>query len=179
VPAEVADRSTWTEECPASLDQLTYVTVSFHGFDGRFHTGELLVATEWADDIASVFQSLHEARFPIEEMRIATQADLEAPPTGDGNNTTAFVCRPVVGSTGWSEHAYGRAIDINPFHNPYVRGELVLPELAGAYADRTRRLPGMIEPDGPVVAAFAAIGWGWGGAWDSLRDYQHFSASGR
>jgi D-alanyl-D-alanine carboxypeptidase len=30
-----------------------------------------------------------------------------------------------------------------------------------------------------VVAAFASIGWEWGGNWVSLKDYQHFSASGR
>jgi hypothetical protein len=30
-----------------------------------------------------------------------------------------------------------------------------------------------------VVRAFAAIGWEWGGDWTSLKDYQHFSLSGR
>jgi hypothetical protein len=83
-----------------------------------------------------VFRRLHAARFPLEEVRIITSEELDLPPTGDGNVTSAFVCRPTVGGSRWSEHAYGRAIDINPFHNPYVRGDLVLPELAGAYVDR-------------------------------------------
>jgi D-alanyl-D-alanine carboxypeptidase len=30
-----------------------------------------------------------------------------------------------------------------------------------------------------VIAAFASIGWGWGGAWaGNTKDYMHFSSSG-
>ena len=69
-------------------------------------------------------------------------------------------------------------VDINPFHNPYLKGDLVLPELASAYIDRTDVRPGMIQPGDVVVEAFAAIGWAWGGDWNSLKDWMHFSASG-
>ena len=96
-------------------------------------------------------------------MRITRAEELDAPPTGDGNNTGAFACRPTTGATSYSQHAYGLAIDVNPFQNPYIKGDLVLPELASSYLDRGRVRPGMIEPDGPVVRAFAAIGWTWGG----------------
>ena len=30
-----------------------------------------------------------------------------------------------------------------------------------------------------VVRAFGSIGWSWGGEWQSLKDYQHFSQNGR
>lgn len=179
VPPGVAARSTWEEGCPIALEDLAYLTVTFRGFDQLPHTGELLVASSVADDVVSAFYHIYEAGFPIEEMRIATPADLEAEPTGDGNVTTAFVCRPVTGGDGWSEHARGLAIDINPFHNPYVRGDTVLPELAGAYLDRDRGLPGTIHEGDAVTDAFDAIGWEWGGRWSSLKDYQHFSRSGR
>ncbi len=43
------------------------------------------------------------------------------------DNTSAFNCRFVNGTTRWSMHAYGKAIDINPRENPYVSGELRLP----------------------------------------------------
>ncbi len=178
VPEALA-RSTWVEGCPVPPDELAYLTVSFHGFDGWNHTGELIVHSSVADDIVSVFAKLHQARFPIEELRIVTPADLDGPPTGDGNNSGGFVCRPVTGGTAFSEHAKGLAVDLNPFHNPYVRGDRVLPEQATAYTDRTLDRPGMIQPDDVVVRAFAAIGWTWGGDWTSLSDYQHFSASGR
>jgi hypothetical protein len=179
IPAEVQARSTWSPQCPVTLDQLAYVTVSHWGFDGLVHTGELIVDAATAEVIVGVFQTLYSHRFPIEEMRVIHPDELDAPPTGDGNVTTAFVCRPAVGSTSWSMHAYGLAIDINPFHNPYLKGDLVLPELATFYLDRERALPGMILDGDPVVAAFGAIGWLWGGDWTTLRDWMHFSTSGR
>ncbi|QYN40633.1 M15 family metallopeptidase [Pseudonocardia sp. DSM 110487] len=178
VPDDVLARSTWKPECPVPPADLRYVTVSFRGFDGLPHTGELIVAARVADDVAAVFGELYAAGFPIEEMRVVEPAELTAPPTGDDNNTTAFVCRPAVGSTRWSAHALGLAVDVNPFQNPYSKGDLVLPELATAYLDRDRDLPGMISGGGPVVAAFERIGWKWGGRWTSPVDRHHFSQTG-
>jgi hypothetical protein len=179
VPAAVLRRSTWSAGCPVTRDDLRYVTVTFQGFDQLAHTGELLVHRTAARDMVSVFRSLYRARFPIEEMRVVAPAELDLAPTGDGNNTSAFVCRASRSSTSWSEHAYGRAVDVNPFHNPYVRDDLVLPELASAYVDRDRVRPGMVRPGDVVTQAFSDIGWGWGGNWDSLTDFMHFSANGR
>ena len=155
------------------------MTVSHTGFDGAFHTGELLVNANVAEDVVEVFRRLHEARFPIEQMRVIRAEEMDAPPTGDGNDTTSFVCGPAVGSDRWSQHAYGLAIDVNPFHNPYQKGDLVLPELASAYTDRTYVRPGMIMPGDVAAEAFAAIGWSWGGNWNSLKDWMHFSLTGR
>jgi hypothetical protein len=176
---EVLARSTWVEGCPVGVDDLAYVTVSFRGFDGGAHTGELIVHRSVATDLVGVFERLWDAGFPIEEMRVTSRADLDAAATGDGNNTAAFVCRPVTGGSTFSEHASGLAIDINPFLNPYQRGDLVLPELAAAYLQRSPARDGMITDGDVVVEAFAAIGWGWGGDWTSLKDYQHFSHNGR
>jgi hypothetical protein len=178
-PAAVIARSTWAPGCPVRADQLAWVRLTFIGFEGGRHTGELLVNHDAVHDILWVFAYLYHDEFPIEEMRITTKAEQTAPPTGDGNNTTAFNCRPVRGGTSYSQHAYGRAVDVNPFQNPYLKGDLVLPELAGAYRDRAWHRPGMILPGGPVVRAFARFGWGWGGSWHSLKDLQHFSANGR
>jgi hypothetical protein len=125
-----------------------------------------------------VFRRLHDAAFPIEQMRVIRAEEIDAPPTGDWNDTTSFVCRPAVGNTSWSQHAYGLAVDINPFHNPYLKGDLVLPELASTYTDRDDLRPGMIQPGDAVVTAFADMGWPWGGNWNSLKDWMHFSASG-
>ena len=178
VPDGVIARSTWTEECPVTRDELAYLNVSHYGFDGEFHTGEVIVNAAVAEDIVGVFEKLHAARFPIEQLKVTTQEELDAPSTGDGNGSGAFGCRPSVGSTGWSQHAYGLAVDINPFHNPYVRGELIIPELAMSYLDRDRVLPGMIFAGDVVVAAFTEIGWTWGGNWNTLKDWMHFSQSG-
>ena len=178
-PPDVLARSTWQPDCPVGADELAWVRLTFWGFDDARHTGELLVNASVADDLVSVFRRLYDARFPVEEMRITRLDELDAPPTGDGNNTGAFACRPAVGQSTFSQHAYGLAIDLNSFQNPYLKGDLVLPELASAYLDRDRSRPGVIQPDDAVVSAFASIGWEWGGDWQSLKDYQHFSQNGR
>ncbi|BCB75536.1 M15 family metallopeptidase [Phytohabitans flavus] len=178
VPASVLARSSWSDDCPVAAADLRYLTVSFRGFDGRAHTGELLVNARAADDLVTVFGQLFAADFPIERMRISSAADMNAPPTGDGNTTESFACRPVRGHKSWSQHAYGLAVDVNPFQNPYHKGKVVLPELATDYLDRAEARPGMVRPGGPAVRAFAAIGWKWGGDYRSLKDYMHFSANG-
>ncbi|WP_435746490.1 M15 family metallopeptidase [Nocardioides sp. SYSU DS0663] len=181
-PARVLERSTWEPACPVAADDLAWLRVSFRGFDGERHTGELLAHRTVADDLVQVFRDLWRAGFPLEELRITRPEELDLPPTGDGNNTGAFVCRPITGGTSYSQHAYGLAVDVNPFQNPYLRetpaGRVVLPELASAYLDRTHRRPGMVLEDGPVVRAFQRIGWEWGGDYRTLKDWQHFSATG-
>jgi hypothetical protein len=180
VPPDVLARSTWQPSCPVRADELAWVRLTFWGFDDARHTGELLVNSGVADELVSVFRKLYEARYPIEEMRVTRLDELDAPPTGDGNNTGAFACRATVNSNGqFSQHAYGLAIDLNSFQNPYVKEDLVLPELSSAYLERNDVRAGMILPGDPVVAAFASIGWEWGGDWQSLKDYQHFSQNGR
>jgi hypothetical protein len=179
IPPDVLARSSWVSECPVTVDELAYLTVSHYGFDGRFHTGEIIVSVDFAEEVVEVFRRLHEARFPIEQMRVITKEEIDAPPTGDWNDTTSFVCRPAVGSSSWSQHAYGLAIDVNPFHNPYLKGDLVLPELASVYTDREDVRPGMVFEGDVVTEAFANMGWGWGGNWNTLKDWMHFSYTGR
>lgn len=178
-PARVIARSTWKSACPVRADQLDWIRLTYVGFDGKRHSGELLAHEDVSADLVTVFRALWQARFPIEEMRITEERELDLKPTGDGNNTGAFVCRPPRGGSTFSEHAYGLAVDVNPFQNPYHRGEVVIPELASAYLDRLEERPGMIFADGPVVAAFDRIGWGWGGRWRSLTDLHHFSRHDR
>ncbi|CRK58575.1 hypothetical protein [Alloactinosynnema sp. L-07] len=179
IPADVLARSTWRPECPVGKDDLRYLTMSFWGYDGRAHTGEMIVNAQAAQGVTRVFGKLFEARFPLEEMRVTARPELDLHPTGDGNNTTAFVCRPAVNLKTWSAHAYGLAIDVNPFCNPYIKGDLVLPELASSYVDRKNVRQGMIFAGDLAVRAFTNIGWTWGGTWTSPRDIQHFSATGR
>ena len=91
------------------------------------------------------------------------------------NNTSAFNCRSVTGKPGiFSVHSYGRAIDINPKINPYIKGNLVLPENGRPYTDRTLTSPGIIKLNDFTYNSFIKKGWKWGGSWVSLKDYQHF-----
>ena len=87
-------------------------------------------------------------------------------------------CRLVPGTNVWAQHAYGLAVDINPFENPEIQGGQVDPTAAAAWADRSRVSPAMIKDGDAAWRAFRAIGWTWGGDWRSLKDYMHFSANG-
>jgi hypothetical protein len=177
----VVERSTWRPKCPVPVENLSYLKMTFWGFDHRSHTGEMIVNASVAEQVVDVFKALYRSRFPIEEMRVTSlreQRRQMRSSTGDTNVTSSFECRRATLGTSWSEHAVGLAIDINPFHNPYMRGELVGPELARAYTDRSWRRPGMVVEGDVVTRAFDAIGWGWGGRWNSLKDWMHFSQSG-
>jgi hypothetical protein len=178
VPADVVERSTWAADCPVALDDLSYIMMPYWGFDQQVHQGEMLIHSDDAADVVSVFKKIFEAQFPIEEMRVISKFDRDAPITGDHNITSGFTCRTIVGtSTSWSEHARGHAIDINPFHNPYIRGDALFPELAEAYLDRDDERPGMIGEPGVVYDAFTAIDWYWGGQWPTHDDWMHFSST--
>jgi len=171
--------ASWRAGCPLGIDELSAVVVSFWGYDGVVGIGRLIVATDLAEEMVAIMHDLYEARFPIERME-----PVEAYGGDDGqsmaaNNTSAFNCRQVTGGSAWSEHSYGRAIDINPLVNPYIRGSTILPSEGAAYADRGRDAPGMIHAGDVVVDAFAARGWEWGGYWSSPTDYQHFSTTGQ
>lgn len=171
--------ASWRPGCPVPVDQLRAIDVTHLGFDGRVHTGRLIVASDRAQGMVDVLADLYAARFPIERMEPIDVYGGDDNRSISANNTSGFNCRAVTGGTTWSEHSYGRAVDINPFVNPYVKGATVLPPEAARYADRSRNDPGMITAGDAVVRAMEARGWLWGGYWTSLKDYQHFSTTGR
>lgn len=165
--------------CPTAVADLRLLRVTHLGFDGHPRTGELVVHRAQADRIVEVFRRLHEARFPVQRMVTVDRYGADDDASMAANNTSAYNCRKTTGGTSWSEHAYGTALDVNPVQNPYVRGTTVEPEGGRAYLDRTDVRTGMVTADDVVVRAFAAAGWGWGGDFRTLKDYQHFSLSGR
>ena len=169
----------WRHGCPVALRDLRVVTARHWGFDGRQHTGRLVVHRDVAADVASVLRRLHAARFPIRRMVPVDTYGASDFRSIEADNTSAFNCRYVEGTSRWSEHAYGRAIDFNPIENPYVSGGRTSHRASVPYVDRTPCRRGMACPGNVVVRAFEAIGWGWGGYWSGIKDFQHFSASGR
>lgn len=182
IDAALADRMTptsWRPGCPVPLSSLRYLRVSHMDFSGRERTGELVVHESDAMAVAIAFKLMWDARFPIERMHLVDDYGGSDDRSMKANNTSAFNCRPVAGSGSWSQHAYGRAIDINPAQNPYVSAGTVQPPAGRAYLDRRDVRPGMLVEGSAGVAAFDRIGWGWGGRWRTTKDHQHVSASGR
>jgi hypothetical protein len=181
ITPELAARmaSSWHEGCPVPLADLRYVQVPYVDPDGVTRTGELVVHADAAEDVAEVFRELWSLRYPIASMRLVDDYGGDDTASMNADNTSAFNCRPITGGTSWSEHAYGLALDLNPVENPYVVGGHVAPRAGRAYVDRPDT-PGVLHADDAVVAAFARIGWVWGGTWTGrVLDYQHFSRRGR
>jgi D-alanyl-D-alanine carboxypeptidase len=169
----------WRPGCPVHLLDLRLLRLSHWRFDGRAVVGRLIVHEDVADELVGVFRTLYRERFPIRRMVPVDAYGASDFRSIEADNTSAFNCRYVQGTSRWSEHAYGRAIDMNPIENPYVSGGRTSHRASVKYVDRSRRRPGMAYEGGALVRAFDAIGWGWGGRWTSVKDYQHFSASGR
>jgi D-alanyl-D-alanine carboxypeptidase len=185
VRAEVVAAHEWHSGCPVPLAGLRLLSVSYWGFDGRRHTGQLVVNANAVGPLTAVFRRLYGLHFPIRHMRLADEYGPARGRPADGDVTASFECRqavpsPCSGGTGtgsWSEHAYGEAVDLNPVENPYVGCGMTRDRKARSYMNRSRVRPGMVTK--AVIEAFASVGWGWGGAWSgSTKDYMHFSATG-
>jgi D-alanyl-D-alanine carboxypeptidase len=172
--------SSWHRGCPVGLGKLRLLEVSHWGFDGDAHRGELVIHARVADRIVKVMRSLYRHRFPIRRMKLIDAYGGDDDRSMEADNTSGFNCRFVSGRPGvWSQHAYGRAIDLNPIENPYVSGSHVSPPAGRPYVDRSRDAKGMIHRGDHVVRAFRRAGWEWGGNWSGISDYQHFSGNGR
>ena len=168
----------WHPGCPVPLSALRLLRLSYWGFDHAVHHGELIVNAAAAASLTQAFRLLFAARFPIRQMRVVNDFGGDDERSMLADNTSAFNCRLVPGTRVWAQHAYGLAVDINPFENPEIQGGQVDPPAAAAWADRSRVSPAMIKDGDAAWRAFRAIGWTWGGDWRSLKDYMHFSANG-
>lgn len=170
--------ASWHRDCPVGPDGLRRVELDYLGFDGAIHRGSLVVNHDVVDDVVVIFADLMRLRYPIERMQTVDHyPGAQDEGSMRDNNTSAFNCRPLPGSTAWSGHAYGRAIDVNPLVNPYLdsNGDLQ-PATARKYLDRTRDDLGLLHPGDAAVRAFTGRGWTWGGTWRDPVDYQHFEA---
>ena len=177
---ELMTGSSWHAGCPVGLHDLRLIRLTYWGFDRQAHTGKLVVHRRWADKIANVFGKIYDARFPIRRMRLVDRYGADDKRSMRADNTSAFNCRYRDGvCCTWSQHAYGRAIDINPVENPYVGSWGVSPPNGADFVDRTPIRRGMLARHDRPWWAFHAIGWSWGGSWSWPVDYQHFSATNR
>ncbi|WP_090941535.1 M15 family metallopeptidase [Nonomuraea jiangxiensis] len=169
----------WRPGCPVGYRDLRLVSLTYWGFDDKPHTGELVVRSSVTDDIVTVFRKLYGWRWPIKQMKLVDAYKGSDFDSIDADNTSAFNCRPATGSSNWSNHAYGIAIDVNPRENPYVTSDgHTEHQNAKKFTKRPTKGKGVINPGDKVVKAFAQVGWEWGGYWAGTKDFQHFSKGG-
>jgi poly-gamma-glutamate synthesis protein (capsule biosynthesis protein) len=157
--------------CPRWSD-LAYLQLDHVAFDGTAR-GELVVAAALAARTVALFRRLWQLGFPIRQLRLVDDFAASDDASMSADNSSAFNFRVVAGTDVLSQHALGRAIDINPVENPWRKPQRIVPDAGRAFADRTAIRPGMIVRPGPVVAALDELGWEWGGDWRHAYDDHH------
>jgi len=162
--------------CPVSLNSLRYLTLTYIGFDGKEHRGELIVNKSVAKDFVSIFRELYNIKYPIRKMRLVSDYHGSDFASIEADNTSAFNCRPVDGTNRWSKHSYGKAIDINPIENPFVtKSGHTSHKASKKYLKRVKINQAVIVSGDKVVQIFQKYGFKWGGYFKSYKDYQHFA----
>jgi poly-gamma-glutamate synthesis protein (capsule biosynthesis protein) len=178
IPDDVRARMTgrsWKGDdprCPR-WDALAYLRLAHVTFDGATSEGELVVAAAIASRTIELFRRLYALGFPIRALRLVDDYDASDDASMSADNSSAFNFRVIAGTSSLSQHALGRAIDINPVENPWRKPDRIVPDQGRAFADRAHVRPGMIVRPGPVVAVFDELGWEWGGDWRHAFDDHH------
>jgi len=164
-------------KCPKSIrKRQKLIRLKYYSFDGRVHQGQMVLDKDLVRDVKKVFDVALKEKFPIKsvipisDMRFRKNGRWDDDLSMAAGNSSSFNYREITGGGRLSNHAYGRAVDLNTFQNPYIKGKISLP--SGAKYDPTA--PGTFTADSPIVKTFISLGWAWGGNWKSPTDYQHF-----
>jgi peptidoglycan LD-endopeptidase CwlK len=145
------------------------LSIMYVSFDGKYHQGQIVIDKDLENDVRDFFGFLLEQNFPIGK---AVPIAHEKYNFNDGlsmtdNNSSGFNPRFIGDTNRISLHGFGRAIDINPFLNPYIKDDLIEPK--GAVYN--------LEQPGTMTALLVEFlkkrGWRWGGDYHDLKDYHH------
>ena len=158
---------------------LDTLQVKYIDFEGRTQQGVMICNKTIAKDLSEIFAELYKAKYPIERIRPISEYGNDDERSMQANNTSCYCYRTVEGSNKLSKHARGLAIDVNPLYNPCVKRKkdgtlLVQPSTGMPYVNRSKKFKYKITQKDLCYRLFMKHGFKWGGAWRSLKDYQHF-----
>jgi hypothetical protein len=157
------------------INKLCLVDVRYHAFDGQLHQGQLIIHQEVKMDIVEIFGFIEQTAFPVFQVVPIVKYGWSDDLSMADNNTSAFNYRLVLGTDRLSNHAFGRALDINPYLNPVIDEDgRIDPPGARYLPNRT----GTLDDSHPVVREFLNRGWRWGGHFKPNKDYHHFDKPG-
>lgn len=154
------------------LRRMVIVDVEYYSSDSLLHRGQLVVDGDLESEMVEIFRFIKEIGYPV-DMVIPIKADM---PGGNSsmahlNNSYMFHYRTVISGGTLSRHSLGRAIDFNPFNNPYVTSSGDMKPSGAEYdLDDSRTL----HADHPLVKELKSRSWIWGGDWETPKDYMHF-----
>lgn len=166
------------DESIINYSMLRHIVIKYYDFNDDVQLGEIVCNEKIAQDLLEIFEELYNSGYQLERVHLIDEYDADDDASMDDNNTSCFNYRVVDNTTKLSYHAYGLAIDVNPFYNPYVQmrngEEYVCPTGSVPYANRDENFPYKIDENNLAYKLFKQHGFIWGGDWDSLKDYQHF-----
>lgn len=166
-----AEATKGTEAPKALLDSLRLLDVEYYSFDKKLHKGQILVHKLIKDEVIIFFDKAKSMRFPIHSVIPIVKFGWSDEKSMEANNSSAFNFRKVEGSDKYSNHAYGLAIDINPFNNPVIYSNGRISPQGAEYKEDGE---GVFTADHPLVKGMKRQGFRWGGDWTTLKDYHHF-----
>lgn len=161
-------------DCTVPREDLRYLQVSYVGFDGESHVGEIICNKAISEDLLDIFEQLYDAKYEIERVELVDNYNGDDEASMEANNSSCFNFRFIAGTTKLSNHAKGMAIDINPLYNPYITSSGFTPINAGDYVDRSTVFAHKIDENDLCYQLFMEHGFSWGGSWTHSKDYQHF-----
>lgn len=189
-PIEVGDNlyekiigKSYRENSEVPISSLCYLKMPHYNFEGEIQVGEMIVNVDVKDAVKKIFKELFIAEYQIKSMYLIDKYWTGDPAVSDSksidkNNTSAFCYRRVTGGSSLSNHAYGRAIDINPQQNPYVSYQngnaRWYHSNSDAYIARDTGRSHVITHEDLAYKIFTKYGFTWGGDWNNPKDYQHF-----
>lgn len=167
-----------------SPQELRYLRIPYINFHQETKLGEMICNYRIAPDLLAIFHVLYEQQYPIERIQLVDDFQADDDLCCMSNNTSCFNYRTIAGTDTLSRHAFGLAVDINPFYNPYVTyirnngiSIRISPPGSEEYADRTKDFPHKLGPGDLCYEQFISHGFSWGGNWTHCKDYQHFEYS--
>jgi len=171
----------WQKECPVSIDDLCYIQVIHHNFNKEDKLGELIVHKSIAIDMIKIMNELYDINYPIYQMKLISNFNANDWESIEADNTSSFNCRKITGGKKWSNHAYGKAIDINPLENPYISKKGYISHKESIRYKKRIHLNNESFQNKAILLAndkatkiFKKYGFKWGGDWKTIKDYQHF-----
>lgn len=168
----------WLEDCPIHYSRLRLINFKHYDFENNIKDGSIVVLDVASESTVSIFHELFKKHFPIKKAVPIEEYKGSDDDSMFDNNTSCFNYRKIEGSSDYSIHSYGLAIDVNPVQNPFIiintnTSELKLyPKNSWGYINRRLVKEGMVED---IVSLFAKHQFKvWGGDWTEPIDYHHF-----
>lgn len=161
------------------LNSLGVMKAEYCGFDGKPHSGQIVIATEVMPEVESFFDMALDIEFQIERL-----IPVSAPPYRwdsekvlRDNLSSGFDYRTIADTDKVSQHGLGLAFDINPRQNPYIvytGSDVEIVPVDGSWSPAR---PGTLHAAHPLVKLMEGFGWEWGGNWlpsGGRTDFMHF-----